>query len=143
MPFVTQLDFHMTGPGSSLVVLDSEVVYLSNDGREFVVPVGFTCDLASVPRLIRSVSTPWQQSARSGVLHDCGYRWFEVFGIPRRGMDDLYNEALRSDGVSRFRAWLQWSGVRLGGWRAWRGHRAAKEADKGPRPENPQNAPSR
>ncbi len=122
-------------PGKELTVrLTAVLIYVDAKGRRFTVPKGFECDLASVPRFLRSIATPWHQSARAGVLHDCGVRWFEVWKIPRAEMDELYRQALRDDGVSWFRAWMQKRGVRLGGWRAWNRWRKTLPIDKGKRP---------
>ena len=132
--FLDDLRFELV-PGEELTVkLTAELRYVDTDGFLYTIPEGFECDLASVPRFLRSIATPWHQSARAGVLHDCGYKWFEVWAIHRVGMDELYNQALRDDDVSRFRAWLQKRAVRIGGWRAWDRWRRAPQIVKGPRP---------
>lgn len=105
--------------------------YKDADGVIYIIPPTFVCDLASVPRILRGLSTPWHQSARAGFLHDCACRWDEVWLLGRKRADDLYREALRSEGVSRFRARAQWLGVRVGGWRAWRRWRSTDLDQRG------------
>lgn len=130
--FTTTLAFRLEGPTSQMVVLEAPLVYISGKD-EYVVPRGFTSNLASVPRVFRSVATPWQQSARAGVLHDAFYRG--LFKLSRREADALYYEALRSEGVNRVRAYLQWVGLRIGGWRAWNRWRAHTDSPRSlPRP---------
>lgn len=73
--FYNELDFHLEGPTSEQVVLDRPLDYMF-DGLPLAVPAGFVCDLASVPKWLRSIAPPWQQSARAGVIHDEGYRFF-------------------------------------------------------------------
>ena len=102
--FLDELDFHSEGPTSEIVVLDSVLRYQDSVGRTYSVPPGFRTDLASVPRMLRSLAPAWRQSARSGVIHDCGYRWFEVWGVSTREIDNLLYEALRADGTGRIRA---------------------------------------
>lgn len=152
--FLDDLEFELAPGHDLVVVLTSRLRYQDRKGRVFTVPKRFRCDLASVPKLLRSVSTPWQVSARAGVLHDCGYRWFEVWKIPRREMDEVYRQALRDDqaeaneaepagnwftrGWRRVsqptRAWIQKAGVRLGAWRAWRRWRSTPKKQKGIKP---------
>lgn len=51
----------------------------------------------------------------AAALHD----WLYASGhLPRVAADAVFRRALRSCGVARWRAWLMWAGVRLGG--AWR-----------------------
>ena len=137
MSFLNILDFHMEPSAELVVVLDAALGYISSSTLiKYTVPVGFKCDLASVPRWVRSVATPWHKSARAGVLHDCCYRWGrEVWGLDRSDADDMYMEALRSEGVSRWRAWLQWLAVRARAGSAWDSYRSMEAALKGPKPD--------
>ena len=131
--FLDDLAFHLAGPTSQLVVLDKPLRYRAN-GTIYRAPAGFACDLASVPRIIRSVASDWRQTARAGVIHDLLYRWFERFGLSRQKCDALYYTMLRREGVGRIRANLQWAGVRAGGWRSWGRWRETPDIKKGPGP---------
>ena len=106
--FATELDFHVP-QGSLRVILDSELVW--RDGwRTIRVPAGFDTDLASVPRWLRPLAPPWQQSGRAGVLHDYLYRDGGYAGpvrfvdLERSYCDQIFYAALRADGTSWFRA---------------------------------------
>lgn len=49
------------------------------------------------------------------VIHDYLYA---TANLSRRQSDEVFYNALRSSGVARWRAWLMWAGVRIGGhWR--------------------------
>ena len=120
--FLDDLDFHLEGPTSKLVVLDAQLRYKASVTKVLMVPVGFICDLASVPKLFIALAPDWQQSARSGVLHDWLYR---TGRLARAAADAMFRAALRSDGVGRFRAWAMYQAVRIGGRRAWRRYREA------------------
>ncbi len=48
----------------------------------------------------------------AAVLHDWLYR---TGTLPRRQADRVFFNALRSSGIARWRAWLMWGGVRIGG----------------------------
>ena len=67
------------------------------------LPEGMRTDLASVPRMTRSFAMLWQMTARSGILHNGLYRWFEEWEIPRRESDGLYYESLITVDAPRWR----------------------------------------
>lgn len=136
--FFAPLQFHLVPGRELLVELDAPLIYESKAGLRYTVPLGFWCDLASVPKILRSFATDWYRTARAGVLHDLLYRWPELFGMSRRQADGMYREALRADDVGRFRARLQWLGLRAGGWVAWRKWRGATLKEKGIEPLLPQ-----
>lgn len=113
--FNRDLAFRLIGPTSSIVQLTATLTYASPDvGGYYAIPEGFECDLASVPKWLAALAPPWQQSARSGVLHDAAYRT-RGFGVSRKRADALLREALILDGVDRFRAWAMYRAVRVFG----------------------------
>lgn len=86
--------------------------YLDPDHGRIDVPAGFETDFASVPRL------PWlfvlfgDVGHAAAVIHD---RLYSAGLLSRSASDRVLLNALRSSGVSRWRAWLMWAGVRVGG----------------------------
>jgi len=135
MSFLGDLQFEIE-PGDRLVVrLTKHLAYMDKLGHKFTVPVGFRCDLASVPKIFRSITTPWHQSARAGVLHDCCYRWGPFWVLNRSDADKLYAWALIDDGVSRWRAHVQRLAVRLGAGGAWDRYRELHPSKKGQKPK--------
>jgi len=127
MPFVTARGLFKVRwlPDGRRVELLSSLAFRSKRDL-YIVPPGLVTDLASVPGLLRSFAPPWTLSARPGVLHDWAYRrgaspaTSPMREISRREADGLLYEALRSEGVSRLRAFAMWAAVRVAGWRAWR-----------------------
>lgn len=87
-----------------------------------IVPIGFTTDFASIKVLHNAflfiffalVSGYWNYAA---VIHDYIYttRAINNIAVTRKDADDVLYRALRAEGVARWRAWLFWAGVRLGG----------------------------
>ena len=134
MPFLGRLRFEVEPIKQTSITLTEPLIYFDRYGRKFTVPKGFNCDLASVPRWVRSVATPWNQSARPGVWHDCCYRWYETWRIPRKEADELYRDALMEEGVARWRAWIQMMAVKFGAGDAWERWRHASQRRKGPKP---------
>ena len=109
------IDMHRSDDMGNVYTLREPIHY-----RELTVPVGFESDGASVPRFFwRLVFPPGDvQALRAAFLHDFIYRTHPE-GWDRAKADDLFYEVLVADGVPKWRAWLAWSGVRLGGASAW------------------------
>ncbi len=131
MPFLDRLDFHTESPTSKVVILDSRLRYQASDGRVYTIPAGFRTDLASVPWWLNSLAPPWQQSARAGVLHDCAYRWEEVWKSGRAAADELLYTGLRDDQTSWLRAQAMLRAVSWFGGEAWARWRATPATSKG------------
>lgn len=100
------------------------------DTSDFVIPVGFESDGASVPRVLwRLIFPPIDPVALpAAVVHDYIYRE-QPEGWTRDRADTLFLRLLIADGVARWRAWLAWLGVRIGGWAAWESARFEKFAE--------------
>lgn len=85
--------------------------YSPRTGRTYTVPAGFTCDFASIPRVpVAYVVFKTGRTHRAGVLHDYLCRHLLV---PRARADDIFHEALRSDGMNWIAAWIMWAAVRV------------------------------
>ena len=132
--FIDTLKSESLGPDTNDVRLLARLRYRTTAGLLLIVPEGFVCDLASVPKILRSFAMDWRRTGRSGTIHDCAYKWEESWGFTRRQADSIYYECLLADGAWKWRASLQWAGIRAGGWRAWNRHRATDVADKGVEP---------
>lgn len=112
-PNVTRID------GKNWLVVEP-LVYLDTQERVWVIPAGFVTDFAS------AWIGRWALLPRSAlycgaaVLHDYLYKR----GVTtRKEADQLYHEAMLSEGISKFNARKAYIGVRIGGWAAWRKHR--------------------
>lgn len=85
--------------------------------REFWVPKGSKSDHASVPRL-PVIFFLFGEITRAGAwIHDHLYKTGEV---PRSVADGVLKEACRTSGVSSWRAFGIWVGVRIGGWSSYK-----------------------
>lgn len=86
--------------------------YLDPDHGRIEVPADFETDFASVPRWPITFALLGQYGHAAAVLHD----WLYSTGMHSRAeADRVLLNALRSSGIARWRAWLMWAGVRLGG----------------------------
>lgn len=105
-----------------LVVRD--LVYISEDGTEYTVKAGTYTDFASTPRFLWRVLPP-VGVGKSGaygsaaILHDTLYRT-TPHTVSRRKADALFFEAMTSCGVSWWRKWVMYLGVRAFGFISWR-----------------------
>ena len=86
--------------------------YLDPDHGLVKVPAGFLTDFASVPRWPLTFALLGQYGHAAAVLHDWLYSR-RLLG--RADADRVFLNALRSSGIARWRAWLMYAGVRIGG----------------------------
>ena len=95
----------------------AHLVLADDDERVITVPAGYTTDFASIKVLHNAflfvlfalVSGYGNYAA---TVHDWLY---EHGAMTRKQADAVLYRALRAEGVARWRAWLFWSGVRIGG----------------------------
>lgn len=89
-------------------------------GAHYIVPAGFVCDLASIPRRAQSVFSKIGKYNRAAVLHDYLYR---VGGVSRAVADGLFLTAMNELGVKWYKRWPMWAAVRVAGWVPWNKYR--------------------
>jgi hypothetical protein len=92
------------------------------NGRELIVPAGFQCDGASVPRFLWSSVSPAidPRTLRAAICHDYLYR-NAPDGWTRKDADELFYDFIRADGLSWWASQKAYWGVRLFGTSSWRG----------------------
>lgn len=98
--------------------LTDELVY-----GDITVPKGFVTNYASIDIFHNLFLFPLYAlfagyGNYASTIHDYLYR---TATVSRKEADDVFYEALRDEGVARWRAWLMWAGVRVGGASAYRG----------------------
>ena len=119
--FVTTLKTDQTDRRTYKLLDD--LVLADDDQRTIIVPAGFVTDFASIKVLHNAflfvlfalVSGYGNYSA---TVHDFLYSEGQV---SRKEADAVLYRALRAEGVARWRAWLFWAGVRVGGAKQYSG----------------------
>lgn len=106
-------------PGEGDWTMAAPLVCTWSEGAEqhrIVVPVGFDHDLASVPRVFRSLVPVIGKWNKAAVIHDWCYekRWRS-----REAADALFLAGLKASGVGWLTRNAMYAAVRLGGGRAW------------------------
>lgn len=112
MPFLTRP--HVEQLASGHWSLTQPLVYAGR-AEQWVVPVGFESDFASVPVPVRwliPADGPWTAAA---IVHD----WFCDVGITAgvitsRDADGVFRRMCRELGTPVLRRWVMWAGVRWG-----------------------------
>lgn len=105
-------------------VLDT-FLYEDDIAGVVMVPAGFNTDFASI-RSLHNVflfvlySLVAGYGNYSATVHDYLYA---VSKLPRDVCDGVLYRALRAEGIAKWRAWLFWAGVRIGGAKAFAKHR--------------------
>lgn len=94
--------------------------YSVEHGQTFVVPAGFTSDLASVPWLADFViDDDSPKTLRAAIVHD----WLYATGlVSRHAADQILIEGMVVLGANRFQRWAVYAFVRAFGWWSWWGH---------------------
>lgn len=81
-----------------------------------IVPEGFVTDFASVPRLPVAYFLAGGLAHAAAVVHDWLYTTHK---LDRATADEVFKQACIDCGVSPWRAWVMWLGVRAGGASSW------------------------
>lgn len=101
------------------VRLLADYIWEDSRGHNWIAKEGTICDGASIPRpawwLIGSPFTGKYRNA--AIPHDAYY--MDHRGRTRLEVDKAFYEQMREDGVGRFKAWLIYKAVRIGGKGAW------------------------
>lgn len=122
--------------------LRASLVYRDARGRVFVVPAGFVCDGASVPRFLWWLYPPFGEAYEPAAwLHDWLYATADhlmlvdadsqLRPMTRADADALMREASVACGFRGRGAAVMHVGVRLGGWSPWNRYRRATAALEG------------
>lgn len=78
--------------------------------KGYEIPIGYQTDGASVPQLLWTLLPPSGRHSRAALLHD----WLYDNRIgTRKQADVLFLEAMLEDGVSKWKAYTMYWGVRL------------------------------
>lgn len=104
-------------------------------GRQFTVPIGFYTDFASVPRFMPLAYACLGDTAHEpAVIHD--WLYYGAF-TDRKTADEILLEAMKAWGMSSWKAYAIYYGVRVGGWAAWNLHRKLGDPESGKFADSP------
>jgi len=96
--------------------LDSIFGFSSRSGVVVQIPIGFTSDFASIPRILWSIAPPIGQYSAAAWIHDWLY-WVQV--TTRTEADAIFNEAMTISCVGSVKRAIIFRMVRLFGGAAW------------------------
>ena len=85
------------------------------------VPVGFITDGASIPKIFQNILSPWGDYGKCAVLHDFLYRYGQLGS--QKASDQLLLEAMEVAGVEKWKQFVIYRALRIGGWLTWRDYR--------------------
>ena len=110
------------------------------DGKEYIIPAGFTFDGASIPKFLRSFFSPVGVLLMGGLVHDYGYKYAtllkknkkDTIGIKdQKWMDKTFRDInIYVNGFYTMNYLSYWA-LRIGGFVAWNGHRKRNAKIKG------------
>ncbi len=88
--------------------------------KQVVVPKGFTCDFASVPRVPLAYLLAGGTAVKAAVIHDWLY-WSN--GCTRKEADETFYEAMKATGIPAWRRHIMYWAVRVGAGAVWERYR--------------------
>ena len=111
MPFTGQVHVSPILPEGRNWTVEKAFTY---SGRQdtFTVPVGFTTDFASVPRIFTWLLPRYGRWTQAAILHDYLWSLAEAGQIAKFDADGIFNRAMRELGVPYLRRWIMWTAVR-------------------------------
>ena len=83
---------------------------------EFKIPLGYRCDLGSVPWIFRPIVDNTGKGNLAFLAHDFAYDDDTPTIMDRKDADLMMRDLLIYSGMAKWRAFVAWRGVRRGGW---------------------------
>ena len=125
--FTSTLKVEVMDDGEFWRVLEEFDYRIGSDISNQIIHIreGELTDFASIPKWLRPFLPSWAKYNKSAPLHDQMYRYQQVMGEPisRKFADDTWLEAMlinfRNHKSGEFVAWLEYTVIRLVGWKAW------------------------
>jgi hypothetical protein len=113
--FDSDLSIQAAGPVTWRLI--APLIWTGTQGDAFVVHLGFTTDLASVPRFLHWLVLPYGPYTRAAVLHDYLIHHRINHDDPRmrvtsRDVDGIFRRVMQDLGVPWIKRWAMWTGVR-------------------------------
>ena len=109
------IDLHWKNDGTWVVLTSFEARWKS---KHVVVPKGFVTDLASIPRIFRTLIPQVGYHLQPAIVHDLCYAGI---GLTRKESDDMFLDGMKQQGVWFARRWAIYFAVRAGGWAFFKG----------------------
>lgn len=115
------LDLRAVPPNKwKLLIQFTYTTVITNEPYLIVIPEGFINDLASIPRIFRSIVPQIGKHRGAAVVHDYLYsRKGKMKGgvtLTRKQCDKIFLEAMKVAGVRFTRRHVMYQAVRVGGW---------------------------
>jgi hypothetical protein len=103
----------LEGESRKMILLD-DFAFIDNNGVEWLAPRDSVIDGSSIPRFLWTViGSPFVGlHRRASIIHDV---YCVTESAPHKAVHKMYFDACRCDGVSRIKANLMHSGIKLGG----------------------------
>jgi hypothetical protein len=115
--FLTALDViqieDASHEGRGTWITQAPLVYQSDSIGDIVVPVGFSTDFASVPRIPVLFDIAGDRGNSAGTVHDFLYDVKCTLPVSRKQADAVLMEALISQGVAKWIAFGMYLAVRV------------------------------
>lgn len=115
--------------GRDFELHESVTYFVGNEDSEEIIfiPEGSVTDWASIPDILKPIITE-VLGRKAALVHDYLYRTLGMGGrYSRKRCDEIFLEALIVLGVSLKDRTILYTGVRLGGWKAWNKYKKQRQ----------------
>lgn len=110
--FVTEpLEVEFLESGDKAILI-KEFSYATEQGVNYVVPVGFETDFATVPQIVQSIIPKIGTYTKATILHDY---WYKTATNKKKWADNEFLKACIILGTPKWQAYLMYVGVRIFG----------------------------
>jgi len=119
--FLTDLkcEYVQDAGDSTLIELTDQLIFQHSNFPQIIVPQGFRCDFASVPRLPIVFMLWGDRAHRAAVVHDYLYRSNPSLEVTRKQADEIFRDAMICTGAPCKVYWPMYLAVRAAGWSSW------------------------
>ena len=106
--------------GGDRELFDDLLYYSDLVQSDIIAPKGMKTDYGSIPKILHNVLSPTGKPTYGFVVHDYLYK---IGTYSKSISDGILNEAMKTLGVGWFKRSIIMSGLKVGGWVAWKKHR--------------------
>ena len=102
-------------------ILHANLIYYSEKAKcNIIVPIGFTTDYGSIPKILHGIMSPTGKPTYAFVIHDYLYKTGKY---TKSVSDEILNEAMKILDVGFIKRYSIIAGLKVGGFVAWNKHR--------------------
>ena len=101
------------------VILDEYILWSARLQKIIIIPRWMVTDLSSIPKGLRWLISVNERHRLPSLPHDFGYKFSDSMVTPKELWDLIFQDFMREFGTSKFKRWVIYTAVKLGGQSSW------------------------